>query len=138
VEHAKEAVKKGAKIIMSPASKTYLDMKYDTTTKLGLKWAGLIEVDTAYIWTVKDRLKEVAPDQVIGVEAPLWTETLTNMNEVEYMVFPRLPGVAEIAWTPDESRSWEEYKTRLAKHGARFRAMDIDFYESPKVPWGIK
>jgi hexosaminidase len=138
VEHAKEAVKKGAKIIMSPASKTYLDMKYDTTTKLGLKWAGLIEVDTAYIWTVKDRLKEVAADQVIGVEAPLWTETLTNMNEVEYMVFPRLPGVAEIAWTPDESRSWDEYKTRLAKHGARLRAMDIDFYESPKVPWGIK
>ena len=123
---------------MSPASKTYLDMKYDTTTKLGLKWAGLIEVDTAYIWTVKDRLREVAPDQVIGVEAPLWTETLTNMNEVEYMVFPRLPGVAEIAWTPDESRSWDEYKTRLAKHGARFRAMDIDFYESPKVPWEVK
>lgn len=138
VEHAKEAVKKGAKIIMSPATKTYLDMKYDSTTKLGQAWAALIEVDSAYIWSLKDRLKEISPEQILGVEAPLWTETISTMDDIEYMVFPRLPGIAEVGWTPDASRSWDEYKLRLAKHGARMRAMDIDFYESPKVPWGIK
>lgn len=138
VEHAKAAVKQGAKLIMSPAAKAYLDMKYDSTTKLGLMWAGLNEVDSAYIWTLSSRAKEISNDNILGVEAPLWTETLSTMDEIEQMVFPRLPGIAEIGWTPDNSRSWDEYKVRLAKHGARMRAMDIDFYQSPKVPWGVK
>jgi hexosaminidase len=134
-EHAKEAVKQGAKIIMSPASKLYLDMKYDTTTKLGLKWAGLIEVDSAYNWTVSKRVEGIPRESILGVEAPLWTETLTTMDEIEYMVFPRLPGVAEIGWSPESGRSWDEYKTRLARHGPRMKAMGIDFYESNKVAW---
>ena len=138
VGHAKEAVGKGAKIIMSPASRTYLDMKYDSTTKLGQAWAGLIEVDTGYIWSLSGRVKEITNDKILGVEAPLWTETISTMNDIEYMVFPRLPGIAEIGWTPDNLRNWDEYKLRLAKHGARMRAMNIDFYESAKVPWGIK
>jgi hexosaminidase len=138
VEHAKEAVKKGAKIIMSPATKTYLDMKYDSTTKLGQAWAAMIEIDSAYIWSLSGMVKEISNDKIIGVEAPLWTETISTMNDIEYMVFPRLPGIAEIGWTPDSARSWDEYKLRLAKHGARMRAMDIDFYESKQVPWGVK
>jgi hexosaminidase len=138
VEHAKEAVKKGAKIIMSPANRTYLDMKYDSTTKLGQAWAGMIEVDTGYIWSLSQRVKEITNDKILGVEAPLWTETISTMNDIEFMVFPRLPGIAEIGWTPDNLRNWDEYKLRLAKHGARMRAMDIDFYESAKVPWGVK
>jgi len=46
------------------------------------------------------------------------------------MVFPRLPGFAEIGWTPSSSRSWNEYKVRLGKQGERFKAMGIDFYPS--------
>jgi len=54
------------------------------------------------------------------------------------MVFPRLPGYAEIGWTAPNSRNWEEYKLRLAQHGKRFEAMDINFYRSPMVPWENK
>lgn len=136
VEHAKAAVKQGAKLIVSPASKAYLDMKYDSTTKLGLMWAGLNEVDSAYSWTLSSRAKEISNENILGVEAPLWTETITTIDEIEYMVFPRLPGLAEVGWTPDAKRSWDEYKVRLAKHGDRMKAMDIDFYQSPKVGWG--
>jgi len=134
-EHAKEAVKQGAKIIMSPASKVYLDMKYDSTTKLGLKWAGTIEVDSAYNWALSSRVNGIPNESILGVEAPVWSETLTNIDEVEFMVFPRLPGVAEIGWTPESARSWDEYKVRLAKHGSRMKEMDIDFYESKFVNW---
>jgi hexosaminidase len=134
-EHAKEAVKQGAKIIMSPASKVYLDMKYDSTTKLGLQWAGRIEVDSSYDWALSTRVNGIPRENILGVEAPLWTETLTTMDEIEYMLFPRLPGVAEIGWSPESGRSWAEYKERLARHGSRMKAMDIDFYESNKVSW---
>ena len=51
------------------------------------------------------------------------------------MVFPRLPGHAEIGWSPTAIRNWADYKERLGKHKARFKAMNIDFYESRFVPW---
>ena len=53
-DHAKEAAEKGLKLIMSPAKKAYLDMQYDSTTHLGLHWAGYIEVDDAYNWNPRN------------------------------------------------------------------------------------
>jgi hexosaminidase len=135
VKNANMAVEKGAKILMSPAVKAYIDMQYDSTTKLGLHWAAYIEVDSAYMWDPATFTPGIGREDIIGVEAALWTETITNLEEMEYMVFPRLPGHAEIGWTAPSQRNWEEYRERLADHGARFRAMGIDFYESGKVDW---
>jgi hexosaminidase len=135
VSNAKKAVEQGAKILMSPSKKAYLDMQYDSTTPLGLHWAAYIEVDSAYIWDPVSLVPGLSKDNIIGIEAPLWSETVTNLDEIEYMVFPRLPGYAEIGWTPVSMRSWEEYKIRLAKHAEYFKAMDINYYQSKKVPW---
>jgi hexosaminidase len=137
-EYARMAADKGANLIYSPAEKVYLDMQYDSTTKLGLHWAAYIEVDSSYIWDPATRVKGVDASQIRGVEAPLWTETLANMDDVEYMIFPRLPGVAEVGWTKPESRDWDEYKVRLAKQSKRWKVMDINYYPSPKVPWNAK
>jgi hexosaminidase len=134
-ENSKEAVRQGAKVIMSPAKKAYLDMQYDSTSKLGLHWAGYIEVDTAYIWDPANYVDSITRLNIVGVEAPLWTETIVTMDDIEYMVFPRLPGYAEIGWSQTKDRNWDEYKKRLASHGPRMKAMNIDFYPSAKVPW---
>jgi hexosaminidase len=131
------AVGQGAKILMSPATKAYLDMQYDKSTKLGLHWAAYIEVDSAYIWDPATLIPGVGKENVLGIEAALWTETITNMNELEYMVFPRLPGFAEIGWSPSSGRNWGEYKMRLGKQGERFKAMGINYYQSGKVPWEV-
>jgi len=134
-EHAAVAAQKGAKIIMSPSTKVYLDMKYDSTIKnIGYDWAALIEVDDAYTWKVEDMIPGVSLDNVVGVEAPLWSETLKTMDDIEFLLFPRLPGIAEIGWSKQD-RDWEEYKVRLGKHGKKMTEMDINFYKSPKVPW---
>lgn len=135
VNNAKLAVAQGASLLMSPARKAYIDMQYDKTTKPGLHWAGYIEVDTAYIWDPATLIPGIGKENILGVEAPLWTETITNMEEMEYMVFPRLPGYAEMGWTPASMRKWDEYKIRLADHGKRFEALKINFYRSKKVPW---
>ncbi len=133
--HAKVAAEKGAKLIFSPAQKVYLDMKYDSTTKLGLNWAAYIEVDSSYMWDPATYVDGIGRDQILGVEAPLWSETLVTMDDIEYMLFPRMPGVAEIGWTKQEDRKWDEYKMRLANQVTRWETMGINFYRSPKVPW---
>ncbi len=134
-ELARSVVERGGPVILSPSSKTYLDMKYDAFSPLGLEWAGLIEVETGYAWDPINILPGVLEENVLGVEAPLWSETLEDIKDIEFMAFPRLPGHAEIGWSPAEGRSWEEYRLRLAAHGPRFEAMEINFYRSPQVPW---
>lgn len=135
VENTTMGVEKGAQVLMSPAARAYLDMQYDSTTHLGLHWAGYIEVDNGYNWDPASLVPGIGKDKILGVEAPLWSETVTNIDEVEYMVFPRLPGYAEIGWTAPDQRNWDEYKARLGKHGNRFEDLGIDYYKSALVPW---
>ncbi|MCK3686024.1 beta-N-acetylhexosaminidase [Maribellus sp. YY47] len=134
-KNTKLGVEKGAQVIMSPARYAYLDMQYDSTTHLGLHWAAYIEVDRGYNWDPAKLVEGITQENIKGIEAPLWAETITNLDEIEYMVFPRISGYAEIGWTPAEQRDWESYKLRLAKHGKRFEKMEIDYYKSKLVPW---
>ena len=135
VENAKLAVAQNARIIMSPAANAYLDMKYDSTSVLGLKWAGYVEVDRAYNWNPVTLVDGLTRENIIGVEAPLWTETVENMEHIEYLVFPRLIGLAEIGWSSPESRDFNEYRLRLGKYGQRLTNQGINFYASPLVEW---
>jgi hexosaminidase len=132
---AKLAVSKKAKILMSPAYRAYLDMKYSPACDLGLKWAGYVGVQTAYEWTLSSIVPEIPKEQIVGVEAPLWTETIETMDDIEFMVFPRLLGYAELGWSPDEENTWDEYKARLGKQKRRLEFMGINYYKTPHVPW---
>jgi hexosaminidase len=96
-ELALRAVEQGARVIMSPATRTYLDMKLDATTKLGLEWAGYVSVRDASNWDPATQVEGVGEADVIGVEACIWSETLETFADVEYMAFPRLVGVAGVA-----------------------------------------
>lgn len=134
-EYAKMAAEKGSRIIFSPSTKVYLDMQYDSTSRIGLHWAAYIEVDSSYMWDPAKLVPGITREQIMGVEAPLWTETVVTMDDIEYLVFPRMPGVAEIGWTPSSARNWDEYKVRLSQHAQQWKSMGIDFYRSPKVEW---
>jgi hexosaminidase len=127
-DHGSRAAAQGAQVIMSPASYAYLDMKYDDSTQLGLNWAGNVSVEQAYDWDPATVQLGIPEDAILGVEAPLWTETVRTMDDLEYLVFPRLLGHAEIGWSPAAGRSWDEYRQRLAGHAARLEALGVDFY----------
>jgi hexosaminidase len=134
-ENAIKGVAQGAKVLMSPAKNAYLDMQYDSTSTYGLHWAAYIEVDKGYNWDPANLVPEIKKENIIGIEAPLWSETVGARQEAEYLIFPRLLGYAEIGWTPTELRNWDNYKIRLASHGDRMKAMNINFYPSKLVNW---
>jgi hexosaminidase len=129
------AIKQGAKIIMSPANKAYLDMKYHPETVLGLSWAAYINVDDAYTWDPARVSRDVPESAIVGVEAPLWSETLADIRDIEFMAFPRLAIIAEVGWSPADSRAWGEFRRRLGAQGPRWTALGVNFYRSPAVPW---
>ncbi len=132
-ESALRARDQGARIIASPATNAYLDMKYDQSTPIGVVWAGLTDVRDAYEW---DPVSQgFVEDDLLGLEAPLWTETVDSLDDIELMVFPRLLGYAEIGWSRREDRGWDEYRLRLANHGRRLAARGVSFFQSPLVEW---
>lgn len=133
-ENAKKAVEKGMQLIVSPAKKAYLDMQYDTLSKHGLHWAAYIPVDTAYIWN-PDTYGGIPKKNILGVEAPLWSETISNIDELEYLAFPRILGYSELSWSTEENRDWEDYKLRLANQAPFLDRMNVKYYPSPLIDW---
>jgi hexosaminidase len=129
------AVAGGSKVIMSPADRTYLDMKYDATTPLGLDWAGHLDVHRAYDWDPADRLPGVGEEALLGVEAPLWSESLRSLADVQTMTFPRLPAIAEVGWSPRAARDWASFRARLAAFGSRWDAQGIAYHRDPAIDW---
>lgn len=134
---ALSAVEAGAKIILSPANRVYLDLKYDSTTALGLTWAGIPNVRDAYDWDPRTMFPSLPEEAIAGIEAPLWSETVASAEDFEYMAFPGVAGVAELGWTAPQARSWGEYRLRLGAQSARWTALGINFMRSPLVPWGV-
>lgn len=134
-DSAAQALRSGAKIIMSPATKVYLDMKYDASTELGLDWAGRHEINVSYEWDPATFTPGVTEAEIVGVEAPLWSETIRNITAAQYLAMPRLPSVAEVGWTPQSGRRWDDFRRRLAAHAPRWRLLGINYYRSPQIPW---
>ncbi|MGL4848459.1 MAG: family 20 glycosylhydrolase [Clostridium sp.] len=125
-----QAKNKKMNMIISIASKAYLDMKYDENSPIGGDWAGFINVEKGYNWDLTD----FAPKElVLGIEAPVWTETIKNKEELEYMIYPRLLGYSEIGWTTKENRNWNEYKKRLKIQGNRMSLKNINYYKSLEI-----
>ncbi|NGO69847.1 beta-N-acetylhexosaminidase, partial [Streptomyces boncukensis] len=129
------AAKRGTRLILSPADRAYLDHKYTRDTPWGLSWAGLVEVRRAYDWDPGRYLEGAPARSVLGVEAPMWSETLEESGPLEYMAFPRLPGIAELGWSPARTHDWERYRVRLAQQAPRWDRLGMDYYRSPQVPW---
>jgi hexosaminidase len=129
------AVEHGAKVIMSPAAHAYLDMKYDASTSLGLQWAGYTSVQDAYAWDPARQVPGVGASDVLGVEAPLWSETVRSIRDAEYLAFPRLIGIAEIGWSPARGRSWADYRQRLGAQAPLLDSLRVNYYRAPEVPW---
>jgi hexosaminidase len=129
------AVAQGAKIIMSLAKRAYFDLKYRADTPIGLDWAGLIDVPDSYSWDPATVSKDVPGSALIGVEAPIWTETIATIQDVEYMAFPRLAAFSDVAWAQPGGRDWNEFKVRLGAQAPRWTALGINFHRSATVPW---
>ena len=92
-------------------------------------------VRDAYGWDPARQVPGVGEGDVLGVEAPLWTETVTTRADLDLLVFPRLLGHAEVAWSPAAEIAWPGYRRRLAAHGPRLEALGVEYYRAPEVRW---
>ena len=138
-ERARSFVRRGSQLVLSPADTTYLDMK-SAADGPGLTWAdGVTTVERSYAWEPATLIEGVGADDILGVEAPLWTELVRTAGDIDAMAFPRIASAAEIAWSPaptdSTARTWASFRERVGRLGPLWAAAGIAFTRSPEIPW---
>jgi hexosaminidase len=137
---AKAFADNGAKVILSPSDAIYLDMKYSADSPLGLTWAnGPTSVQRAYSWEPSDVIPGIEDSDILGVEAPMWTETIRTLDDVDEMAFPRIAAAAEAGWSPatgtSDRRTWQSFRERVGALGPLWASLGIRFHASDEIPW---
>lgn len=129
-EYALMAQKEGNQVLFSPATRTYLDMQYDSLSRIGLHWAAYIEVDSAYLWDPKAMVDGITDADIMGIETPLWGETIRNIEDIDYLTFPRLLALSEVGWTPQPKRNYEDFLRRLRAQQEWLKEKGIGTYDT--------
>lgn len=139
-QKARGFVARGGSLILSPADAVYLDMKDSADAELGLVWAnGPTSVERAYSWEPRTVIDGVAERDILGVEAPLWTETVRTADDIDMLMFPRIAAAAEAAWSPGTGehplRTWESFRARVGALDGLWSSLGIRLRRSPEIPW---
>ena len=139
-EKTRAFVRHGAQVILSPADAIYLDMKYDDTTSLGLAWAnGPTSVERAYSWEPSDIIAGIADADILGVEAPLWSETIRDLATSTRWPSRASPPPRRPPGLPptgsSEQRTWASFRTRVGALGPLWTSLGIRFHASKEIPW---
>mgnify|MGYP000588414899 CR=1 FL=1 len=140
-----KALAKGAWVLLAPNSGCYLDRKYSeasadpsqvaATARLGMPFYKPKTVRDSYEWTPDQVDVQGQTDRIAGVEAAIWCETIENFDDLTFMLLPRLPGIAERAWSQASEDAWDAYSQRLALHAEMWRRNGWNYFKSELVKW---
>lgn len=130
------AAKEGHDVIMSPTSWCYFDAGQGPKEQELWQLGGEISMAKVYSYNpVPNILTAAEQSRIRGVQANVWTEYLRTSEKVEYMVFPRILAMAEVAWSAQEQRRFDDFEQRIATHYPRLSAQKIA-YRIPR-PQGL-
>jgi len=122
------AAKAGHDVVMTPTDYLYLDYYQSKDPQEPLAIGGFVPLEKVYAYEPVPA--ELTPEQgkrVLGAQGNLWTEYIRTTQHLEYMAFPRLAAVAEMTWTPKQSKDLASFKERLKAQEERWRALGVNF-----------
>lgn len=140
----KQALDKGFKTVMCPRLPFYFDFLQDSTHTYGRKWDNKLynPLKDVYEFTEARYISQpVKKDQILGIQADLWAETVQSEQRLDFLLFPRITALAEAAWSATESRDYPGFMQRLKPHLALFQDAGLYYYNpfSPsKTPEPVK
>lgn len=110
------AAKAGHQAIMTPGSHCYFDAFQDDPSTQPEAIGGFLPLQKVYSYNpVPDSLTVDQKNLILGVQANLWTEYVPTPEHAEYMIYPRLLALAEVAWTAPELKSYPDFHARALK-----------------------
>lgn len=151
-ETASEAANRGYNVVFTPGSALYFDWYQATPETQPRAMIGYSPIKKVYsIYPVAadsitalhneeliqgkqlkpNSVQWVRPEKmkyVVGVQGCAWTEFMNDEKQLEYMIFPRLLAVAEMAWTQEKKRDWQDFKPRMNAHIPQLQARGINTF----------
>jgi hexosaminidase len=128
------ALSHGYQTVVCPRIPYYFDfVQHQSHTQGRIAKGKLADIESIYLFSATDLIDNKSDkDKVLGVQANLWTETITNDNRLDYMLFPRIAALAESAWTSDR-KDFPDFMNRVKTHLKRYHSQSI-YYFNPINP----
>jgi hexosaminidase len=138
IEGGIEAAKSGHDVVMSPTSHCYFDYYqglFDEPWAIG----GFLPIDKVYAYEpLPAELPAEQAKHILGAQANVWTEYLSESSQVEYMLLPRLLALSEVVWSPKDLRGFADFSRRIIPHYDRLAEAALNFRLPPPDGLGGK
>lgn len=135
IEGGIAAAKQGHDVVMTPSSVLYLDFLQTRSPDEPSGRPATIEMEKVYAFEpVPTALDAQQAKHILGVQANVWTEHMRSFARVQHAFFPRIAAVAEIAWSPKQSRDYAGFLQRLPAMLPRWQAQGIAVAATPFRP----
>jgi len=123
-----EAAHHGNRSIMTPTSHCYFDYAQSRGPNEPIGIGGFIPLEKVY--SLEPVPAELTPEQaplIHGVQANIWTEYIKTVPHLQYMMLPRACALAEVQWTPANTKNYGEFVSRLTRLLQRFDVMGVNY-----------
>lgn len=125
-----DAAKQHHKVIMTPGEYVYLDhaqKKNEDSVTIG----GYVPLKKVYGYEpIPKQLTANEAKYILGAQANLWTEYISNTDKAEYMLFPRLSALSEVLWTPKEEKNWNFFSEKLQTQFNRYNLWKVNYFKN--------
>lgn len=134
-----DALNKGRAVVLCPRLPLYFDFLQNQKHQVGRRWNGINPLENVYAFPDSLAQYRDRPDsaQILGVQANLWTETTQTQERRDFMTFPRLLALAEVAWTTAEEKDYARFEKAVKSHLPILQKMGLKpynpFEDSPEI-----
>jgi hexosaminidase len=123
-----EAAHSGHDVVMTPGSHCYFDHLQGEPENEPLAFGGFTSLEKVYSFDpVPPALSAEGSKHVLGAQANVWTEYITNENKAEYMIFPRLCAMAEVLWSDKSTRNYNDFLIRMDSESVRLQKYRVNY-----------
>lgn len=117
-------------VIMTPNKYVYLDYYQCEPQDQPLAIGGYLPLERVYSYNPMPA--ELTPEEqkyILGIQGNVWTEYIPTPEHMQYMAYPRAFAIAEIGWTPDRLKDFNDFVSRLGILMKRYDAIGINYFK---------
>ena len=125
---AVEAAKQKHNVVMTPTSHCYFDYYQSTNEDEPVAIGGFLPLEKVYAYNpIPEELTADEAKYVLGVQGNIWTEYMPTKEQVEYMMFPRVLAMSEVAWSNEKNKNYDGFVSRVERIHKRLDALNINY-----------
>ena len=110
------ALEKGYQTVLCPRLPLYFDFDQHESHQYGRRWGGFCDLESLYNYPNREAEQvDKYTDQILGLQACVWTERIQSEKRLDYLIFPRIFALSEAGWAGGETKSYQQFLNRLEK-----------------------